>query len=70
MDTETKNLTTVVATVDLGGVPRERVEAEIRAALAKLGARLVPCGWAPDPDTIADHTDADRVEVLDLNPAR
>ena len=62
-----KTLTTLVATVDLNGVPTALVEAEVRNALARLGVGLVPCDWAPDPDTIADCTGADRINVLDLN---
>ncbi|MEU0078518.1 hypothetical protein ABZY58_11530 [Micromonospora tulbaghiae] len=69
-DQPAPHVVTVVATLDLGNVPPAAVEAEIRATLARLGARLVPCGWAPDPDTIADCTGADRVDVLDLNPNR
>lgn len=72
-------LVTVVATIRTTAD-----EARIRAAflnaietpLEEYDTALVPCGWAPDPDTIADCTDpldpdeADlhRVEVIDLNP--
>jgi hypothetical protein len=43
---------------------------QITATAERLGFRIVPCGWAPDADTIADSVDADEVVVVDLNPAR
>lgn len=47
--------------------PLVDIERAVRDALAAVGADLVPCNWAPDPDTIADATAADRIELVDLN---
>jgi hypothetical protein len=56
----------------------ESVETAVRDALKRNDARLLaPCGWSPDPDTIAeclggserlDDSPFDMVRVLDLNP--
>ena len=60
-------LTTIVATVRAGGVSQTRIEAEIRATLTRLGVELeIPCGWAPDPDVIAECTET-KVAVIDIN---
>lgn len=77
---------TIVATV---AVPDDALWDKILASsmhdlVEAHGLRLVPCGWAPDPDTIADaigpvdggteNVDpvglAARVTVLDMNPPR
>ncbi|MEV4437512.1 hypothetical protein AB0K09_00595 [Streptomyces sp. NPDC049577] len=62
-------LATIVATVELPeGVTPADLQAAVEQALAGLRARLVPCGWAPDPDTIGDVMGARSVTVVDLNP--
>lgn len=73
-------LVTVTATVYMPGrvtdpaAWRQALAEHVREALAFVGARLVPCDWAPDPDTIAEACGLDPahepVTVLDLNPAR
>jgi hypothetical protein len=62
------DVTTLIATVDMRGVSPAALETEVRATLARLGVELIPCGWAPDPDTIAELAGADRLHVIDLNP--
>ncbi|WP_047892590.1 hypothetical protein [Micromonospora sp. RV43] len=61
------HVTTIVATVALGDVAPQLADWRVRAALADLGVALVPCRWAPDPDTIAECAGADKATVLDLN---
>jgi hypothetical protein len=56
----------------------ESVETAVRDALKRNDARLLaPCGWSPDPDTIAECLDGSErldglpfgmVRVVDLNP--
>lgn len=61
---------TVVATVNRpADVSEERLRAAVEETLAVLGCELIPCGWAPDPDTIAECSEVDEVSVVDLNPA-
>ncbi|MEU9887963.1 hypothetical protein [Sphaerisporangium sp. NPDC051011] len=62
-----KEVATVVATVDLNGVSPDALKALMRGSLVALGVEFVPSGWAPDPDTIADLVEADRLHVIDLN---
>ncbi|MFI0481731.1 hypothetical protein [Actinomadura sp. 9N215] len=66
MDKSTE-ATTIVVTVDPTGTSSERITAEVRATLARLGVEVIPCAWSPDPDTIAECSNVDRVTVLDLN---
>jgi hypothetical protein len=49
--------------------PLGEVEAGVRAALAALGVELLPCNWAPDPDTIWDATPAagQPIRLVDVN---
>jgi hypothetical protein len=48
--------------------PLADVEAAVRAALEGVGAELVECNWAPDPDTISDAVpDGPVIELVDLN---
>jgi hypothetical protein len=56
---------TIVATVDTS-LSEDEIRAGITAALD--GCELIPCNWAPDPDTISENCDRD-VVVVDLNPA-
>jgi hypothetical protein len=63
-------LATIVATVKLPeGVTPADLRGAVADALDRVGARLAPCGWAPDPDTVAEQCNADTVAVVDLNPA-
>lgn len=68
---------TIVATISTTA-DDERIRAAILAALEvpleEHDTKLIPCGWAPDADTISDALDVDctgartEVTVLDLNP--
>jgi hypothetical protein len=62
--------TTVVATLDLSDeATRTMFEQALRALVTEHKLNLLPCGWAPDPDSILDATpDASRIIVLDMNP--
>lgn len=70
---------TYVATVRLsarGSEPAtaaavDRLRDAILDLLAEYGAELLPCGWAPDGDTITDAIGGGRpVTVVDMNPPR
>lgn len=55
---------TIVATVDT-----DLDEAEIRARIgqALTGCELIPCNWAPDPDTISENCEFRAITVVDMN---
>jgi hypothetical protein len=58
---------TVVAT-GRSDLDRDALEAKIRERLNGIDFNICPCGWAPDPDTIAEYTiDADEITVIDLS---
>lgn len=65
------HIVTVVATVLLPD-NLDRFRARLEEFLLAQGTYVVPCDWAPDPDTIADAINPDwaPVEVLDLSPTR
>jgi hypothetical protein len=50
----------------------DAIKAEVSEVLKRNDAQLLaPCGWSPDPDTIAeclDGTPFGMVRVVDLNP--
>ena len=59
---------TVVATCESDMHP-EQVAQFVHALLGALPVTLIPCGWAPDPDTIGDNIRPMReVTVIDMNP--
>jgi hypothetical protein len=62
---------TFVITVDNAARGPTAMVADLRNAMLdtanRLGWRLVPCNWAPDPDTISDATGGRDIEVVDLN---
>jgi hypothetical protein len=55
---------TIVATVDTE-LSEDEIRFRIDAALD--GCELIPCNWAPDPDTISDATDFRDIHVVDMN---
>lgn len=67
-------IATITATVRL---PQGATEVELaqatRAALARVGAELIACNYAPDTDTVSALLGAglagEPVTLVDLNPA-
>jgi len=74
------SLITVVGTVrlpatgniDTDAAAQEKLREAVVDLIAAHGGVLVPCGWAPDEDTIADAAGVEYgdIEVFDLNPPR
>jgi len=62
---------TIILTVALNGADLVQLGDLIALTAEDLGCEVVPCGWAPDLDTIADATpgaDYDSMVLVDLNP--
>lgn len=62
---------TVVLTVKLNGADVVQLGDLIAMVAEDLDCEIVPCGWAPDRDTIADcvpGADYDTLVLIDLNP--
>lgn len=61
---------TLVATLDIGDDDaRASFESAFRNLVFEHGLTLLPCGWAPDAESILDVTPGvDDVDVLDMNP--